>query len=426
MSSAEPRSSGRETRLLLVTIAVSVAALLLLARFRFPEQAVQPAEPAPAPLERLAARAAYDELASAIADLERRIAPSLIVFRITPPRASGAYVVAPRMTDSRAVVVLSADESLAALSAAAEIVTHDIDRGIAVLATEPAAAASVTPRTGLPHSGPRYVVVVEGSPKGPTFRPVYVGRISTSDDSLAPLTLLTMDALQSPLARGASVFALDGAFLGLVGVTGPVTSLVAAESLRAAAESAQSNARRAIGDLGLEVQEASALLLRAASADRGVVVSHVRPDGPAASMIRPGDVIRAVDDAETVTSEAFRQAERGRTPGEPVTVHFIRRGSQHQVTYRAGDAAAARSGNTLGLIARSAPGIGVEVIAVEPRSAAERAGLRRGDLILTLDGTAVSDAAAVTRAYRQGKDGSVFVISLERNQQHRVVAVEKR
>ena len=66
-------------RLLLVTIAVSVGMLLLLARFRFPEEGRrQTAEPAPAPLERLAASATYDELASIMGELERRVRSTII------------------------------------------------------------------------------------------------------------------------------------------------------------------------------------------------------------------------------------------------------------------------------------------------------------------------------------------------------------
>jgi hypothetical protein len=66
-------------RLLLVTIAVSVGMLLLLARFRFPDDATdQTAAPAPPPLERLAASATYDELAGIMGDLERRVRPTII------------------------------------------------------------------------------------------------------------------------------------------------------------------------------------------------------------------------------------------------------------------------------------------------------------------------------------------------------------
>ena len=103
MQDTPARGSGRETRLLLVTIAVSVATLLLLARFRFPADEVQPTDPAPAPPERLAARATYDELAGIMADLERRIAPSLEVLAVHTDRPGVVHVVAPRLTADRAV-----------------------------------------------------------------------------------------------------------------------------------------------------------------------------------------------------------------------------------------------------------------------------------------------------------------------------------
>jgi hypothetical protein len=51
----------RETRLLVVTLAVSATLLLVLAQFRFPaEERVQPVGPVTPPLERLAARATFD------------------------------------------------------------------------------------------------------------------------------------------------------------------------------------------------------------------------------------------------------------------------------------------------------------------------------------------------------------------------------
>ena len=99
MKLAVPRP-GRETRLLLLTLGVSVVMLLVLARFRFPEERgvpTLPERPPAAPLERLAARATYDELASIVGELERRIAPALVVLQLNPrgergrsPRRAGA------------------------------------------------------------------------------------------------------------------------------------------------------------------------------------------------------------------------------------------------------------------------------------------------------------------------------------------------
>jgi hypothetical protein len=420
------RSGGRETRLLLVTIAVSVAALLVLAQFRFPEQAAAPVEPAPAPLERLAARAAYDELASAMSDLERRLTPRLLVYRVNPGRPSGRYVVAPRVTGSRAVVLLDRGETLEGIGSAVNTLTHDTERGLAVLMIATGDDAVVTPRTGPPRPGPRYLVVVEGTEQGPILRPVYVGRTNVSEMTNGDLTIVTMDSLYATVPRGAALFSLDGTFIGLVSEAGPVTSVYTAESLRSMASAAQPSTPRAAGDLGIDIQNPTPTVLRGAGASTGVVVSRVRPGGPAGTALRPGDVIQAVDDVATASADAFRRAERTRVPGAPTTVRFIRDGVESQVTYRTGDASVAPEIQSLGLTARSVPRVGVEILAVAPNSAAARAGLRRGDLILTLDGVAIEDLARLDRTYRTTRDGDVLLLSVERDQQHIVIGVEKR
>src|SRR5688572_23359232 len=104
---------GRETRLLLVTIAVSVGVLLLLARFRFPDEPVgQAVSSAPAPLERLAARAAYEELALIMADLDRRIARRVVILRMQTRDGQASLVVAPRLTPDRIVALLRDGETV--------------------------------------------------------------------------------------------------------------------------------------------------------------------------------------------------------------------------------------------------------------------------------------------------------------------------
>lgn len=427
MSQDEPsRNGGREVRLLLVTIAVSIAALLALAQFRFPEQAAPPAEPAPAPLERLAARAAYDELASAMSDLERRLSRRLLVYRVNPERPSGRYVVAPRVTGSRAIVVLDRGETLQGLGSAVNTVAHDTERGVAVLMIASGDDTLVTARTGPPRPGPRYLVIAEGTAQGPILRPVYVGRTNASEEAHGPLTVVTMDSLQTTVPRGAAIFSLDGTFIGLVNEAGPVTSVFTAESLTAMATAAQPAQARPAGDLGIDVHDPTPAVLRGAGASAGVVVSRVRTGGPAADALRPGDVIQAIDDVPVHSTEAFRQVQQTRVPGAPTTIRFVRGGAQTQVTYRAADAAMSPRDEGLGLTTRGVPRVGVEVLAVAANSAAERAGIRRGDLILTLDGAPVTDAGRVEQAYRTAKDGDVILLSLERDHQHIVVGVEKR
>lgn len=426
MASAEPRSTGRETRLLLVTIGVSVAALLLLARFRFPEQTVEPVVPAPAPLERLAARAAFDELASAMVDLERLIVPRLLLYRVTPERPSGPYVVAARVSASRAAVVLGDSESLEPIANGVDLVTYDPDAAVAVLNVPAAEDAVVTARTGATRTGPRYVVVVEGTAEGPALRPLYVGRTTMTERRRGPLALLTMDGLQSAVSPGAAIFSLDGSFLGLVSSSGPLASVLGSESLRTFADSAQPALPRDYGDLGIAVQNSDEGLLRAAATDRGVVVTYVRPGGPAADALKPGDVIRSVDELETTDAAAFRRASRTRIPGEPTTIRFVRRGAAQQVTYRAGNASAAAVDEGLGIEGRSIPRVGIEVVAVDADGRGARAGVRRGDLILTLDGEPLADSGRLGRAYRSLAPGRSLLLSVERDGRHLVLAVEKR
>ena len=266
----------------------------------------------------------------------------------------------------------------------------------------------------------------DAAPAGRNVAPVYVGRTNVSEVASGDLTIVTMDSLYATVPRGAAIFSLDGTFIGLVNEAGPVTSVFTAESLRAVASAAQPSAPRAAGDLGIDVQNPSPTVLRGAGASTGVVVSRVRRGGPAGDALRPGDVIQAVDDVSTASADAFRQAERTRVPGAPTTVRFIRDGVASQVTYRAGDASVPPGVEGLGLTGRTVPRVGVEVLAVATNSAAARAGLRRGDLILTLDGEPIEDLTRLDRAYRTAKDGDVILLSVERDQQHIVLGVEKR
>ena len=150
-STAMNGAGKRETRLLLATIAVSAGMLLLLARFRFPDEASrQTTESAPAPLERLAARATYDELASVMADLERRISPSL--FALGTQGDDGLrYLPAVRVTADRAVVMLPADRRLVSIGTTPgpPIVLRDPTTELVVVQTPPAeASVAVFPSGG--------------------------------------------------------------------------------------------------------------------------------------------------------------------------------------------------------------------------------------------------------------------------------------
>lgn len=327
---------GRETRLLLVTIVVSIGVLLLLSRFRFPEQAGEPlATPTAAPLERLAARAAYDELASTMADLERRLAGAVAVLRVEPERESGAFVVAPRLTADRGVTLISEGDALPGDSGGtSRIISSDFARELAVVAVAPDPNATVTPRSGPPRPGPRYVVAVEGNADGLTIRPLYVGRMSTLHDQRTSTPLIAFSGVQTPVPRGAAIFSLDGIFIGLVARPGPTTTVLPADFLQAIAE--------------------------------GTVPEVVDAPGPA-------DTVDAVGIVQHAPSEN-----------------------------------------------------GLEIVEVSKDSPAARAGIRRGDVIVTFDGRTVRDLKDITRVFRTAASGTAWVLIVRRGQAPSVLALEKR
>ena len=430
-SSAPVSHGGRETRLLLVTIAVSIGVLLLLSRFRFPEQAAEaPSAAAAAPLERLAARAAYDELASTMADLERRLAGSVIVLPVRPQRDTGGFVVAPRLTADRAITLLRSGETLPGdTEGTSRVLLSDRGRELAIVAVPADANAVVTPRHGSPRPGPRYIVAVDGTADGLTLRPVYVGRTSTLQDARTSTPLLALSGLQHPLPRGAAIFSLEGTFIGLVVESGATTTLLPGDYLRAMAEAPPVNPEPGpTASLGLAVEPLTDSLARATSATTGVVVAAAGA-GSAAAAPLPGDVIQAIDGEPVTSVDAFRALEQSRTPGQQATLSVVRKGQPKKVTVTVTDGQQSPFGGTSqshGFAGRSVPGTGIQVFAVTPGSPAERSGLVRDDVIATADGRAVDDAEAFGATFAAAPPGTAWVLTVQRGTQHRALALEKR
>jgi hypothetical protein len=427
---APPASSGRETRLLLSTIAISIVVLVVLAQFRFPDEAARAtAEPARAPLERLAARATYDELASIMADLERRLAPRLVTLRVQPERTTGAYVVAPRIAANRTVVLLGAGESLFATDGSVPtLVGRDAARELAVLQVPETAEGSVTPQIGNPRLGPRYLAVVEATAQGPVIRPVYVGRTDIFQDPRTNTPLFSVAAVQQVLPRGAAVFSLTGAFIGLATEAGASATLIPADTLIAVAASATGGAPAAQGDPGIEVQSLSPALARAAGAHLGVMVSYVHPQGAAAGRLTSGDVITMLNGANITSVGGYRQVLEPLTPGTVVQVRGVRKGAPLELSVTLlGSPVAAGQADTVnpGTVLRTVAGAGAEVVTVRPGTAAARAGLMAGDFIVAIDGAGTPTSETVLDRYRALANGGALLLTVERGMQHRVLALER-
>lgn len=426
----ETQENGRrETRLLVMTIGVSAVMLLLLATFRFPgETALQPSELAAAPLERMMARATYDELATIMAEVERRITPTVVVVPLQRERGETDYLPAIRIAPDRAIALLGPGERIAPMATAGEppvIVGRDPARNLVVLQVAARPGDVVTPRTSTPRPGPRYVTVVDATAQGIAVRPVYIGRTDVFNDPRTGDSMLSIGAVQQTLPRGTAVFTLDGAFIGLALESTGLVTLHSAQTLMAAAETAPP-APRAVGNLGLEVQTLSPALARATGASMGVLVSHVDPDGPAAGRVRPTDVLQAIDDLPVASVATYYQIVAGREPGATVTLTLARAGKplteavEVRAPWRGGP-----TDRTGGLILQTMPGSGTEVLGTEPGSPAARAGLQAGDMVTAIGDRQAPQSSDLLRAYAGARSGDILLLTVRRGTQHQVVALEK-
>jgi hypothetical protein len=226
--------SGRETRLLGLVIVVALAALLVLARFRFPAADIASVTPAQGPLERLAARSTYEDLAASVANLVQRVTPSVIVFELqsapAPQMPEGKEAAAPPTPPvSRLLGGLRVGGDLAlvhvpdglqpvagqGLAATIELVAHDTARQIALVR----APSILDIANGLTNAveafdGFSFVAAVEAAIGGVTARPIFIGRVDpTSDARWAAPILVVGGNLGIP--SGAIVFTLDARLIGL-------------------------------------------------------------------------------------------------------------------------------------------------------------------------------------------------------------------
>jgi len=441
------RRFSRETRLLLLTLAASVVLLLALARFRFPEEPGVPARPdrpPAAPLERLAARATYDELASIVADLERRIAPALVVLRVEAtggPRGVGGLVSGPalrwvpgvRVRPDAVLARIELGSSVVGLvgsDARPELEAYDPLRSVAIVRVPPASDAppgmweAGTPR---PLSG-RYVAVVEGTLGGPTLRPTFLGRADPIVDVRwgGPLLVLGGE-LQAP--TGSLVFSLDARLVGLSVLEEGSLAIVPASALLEAVDELTHRPPPLVGDLGVEVQALTPTLAAATDTTAGGVVAWVDPDGPAAGLLEFGDVIERIGGQPVNSVRTFGILEARIQPAIEVTVRVVRAGEYMDARIVAASATppedpeqAAR----LGLVLRARPGTGAEIVSVEDGTAAARADLAAGDLITSIGELAAPTPEQVRHAYAEAGDGTWLLVGVRRGDHHMVVALEKR
>jgi len=282
-------------------------------------------------------------------------------------------------------------------------------------------------------------VAAVGSPFG-FERSITAGIVSAKgrtlpDESYVPF--IQTDVAINPGNSGGPLFNLRGEVVGVNSLiyTGSGGSIglsfaVPIDVAMQVVEQLRTRGRVIRGRIGARVQEVTADLARALGLPRaaGALLAEVQQDGPAARAgLRPGDVVLRFDGQEVETHADLVRLTAHARPGDTVAVELLRRGAPLVLQVRIGEqqaepaAAVAKPRaalDALGLeltpLAREERAhLGLEggVRVQRAEGAAQRAGLQRGDILVSVNGEPVASVSEFNqRIERAGKGATVALL----------------
>ena len=423
-----PRVS-RETRLLLTTGVMAVAALWLLARIRFPERPVTP-NPVPSVLSQLASGPKYDDLAGEITQLQARVQPSLLALDL-PSAAVGSlqtshWTAAIRLRDDVAVLLVSPGSNRPPGNDVT-ILAQDAASGLAVVRVPlpvPMSSSRPVPWTPRQPQQSRYLVASDVSPDGVSLRPVFVGSLHPVD---SPLWSEPLWAVPGPtdLVPGSFLFTSTAELVGLVITHGGRLAIVQAGTVLEEAERLLATPPGPTGTVGIEVQDLSLPVAAVTGAAMGVVVTWVDANGAGREQLMPGDVIEAIDGRALATRQHWDVRVARLSVGETLSLRVRRRGETSEVALVANAPTAQPASRSLGLTLRARTKVGAEVVRIERGSAADRAGLALGDVITLVADVPAPTPAQVMRSYTSMGQGERVMVAVTRGETHYVTTLER-
>jgi hypothetical protein len=239
---------------LVLLVVVSLAVLLLLARLRFPDATLDTSAPAPGPLAGLAARAAFDDMATSLGNLLGRVSPSIVLVRLTQEAGGrsgtggarsgqatgtpmGRLAAGLRIQPDLVVVYVPPGfrpEALQDGGGTADVAAADAARGLALIRVVPAGEVVGDPPVST-FSGFSYLGAVDVTPAGATIRPVFVGR---ADPVIAPAwsAPVLITGRETPVVDGTWLFSMDGRLTGMAIHLDDGVAIVSRESILVVAE----------------------------------------------------------------------------------------------------------------------------------------------------------------------------------------------
>lgn len=400
---------SRETRRLLITIAVSIAALWVLARIRFQDSSASPAAVAPV-LAQLRPAATYANLAQTVADLRRAVGVAVV------PLGTG---VALRISADRALT-LSPEPLVQPLA---------LDRatGLAIVAVEPGDPSGVMPWVPRVLDYPRYLLVAERAEEGVALRPIFVGTMSPDSSVVWGGTIWKLPP-GTPVAPASPIFTGEGAFAGVSISTEGGSAIVPASLLLSSAQRLVAEPSRPAGTLGVSVQSLTPALAAASGASTGVIVSAVDRKAAAVGVLMPTDIIETIDGTNIESIEHWQARMARVNAGDVVSMRIRAAGvtREVQITAAAADSPPAAADDArLGLQLVAEPRIGARVTGVDPQSRADRASLRAGDVITAIGRQLTPTPAQVVRTFASLPPGGAMIVAFTREHEPHLAVISK-
>jgi S1-C subfamily serine protease len=228
------------------------------------------------------------------------------------------------------------------------------------------------------------------------------------------------DAAINPGNSGGPLLDARGAVIGINAAVNPsgqgIGFAIPVEQLREIGPQLVAQGHVVRSYMGLSVQESMSADLAESfgvPGGKGVLVTEVAEGGPAARAgLRPGDVVTAFEGEPVVESYRLRWLTARAAPGHAVNLRIWRAGKEHRVAVMLLEKPAPpydaprpgpglrREQEPFGFAVEEPPrgdvdrGRGLRVTSVDLRSNAYRAGVREGDLLLSLNGQALGDKLA--------------------------------
>ena len=237
--------------------------------------------------------------------------------------------------------------------------------------------------------------------------------------------------------------------VGLLSIAGTGDAAAKDRAKAGSKDSAAKTAPGSRGYIGIYMQELTdevraGLDLKGVSS--GVLVSGVEEDGPADEAgLRDGDVVVSFNGDAVATPDELRSKVRAAEPGSQAKLGIVRDGKKETIELTLGErsdfrysfrgmgepemarAFAVFGGPRLGIRAEELesddmasyfgvkPGAGLLVLGVDEGSAAEKAGLKAGDVVQTIDGEKVSSVGDIRDACHEMEAGDEFTIGVLRH-----------